>query len=71
MHIPLIEVSTHHLDYIISVVLLFSFFGGLIPLLVSRDNLFMLRSCDLRSLSALQEDGIFYYHLILESLDIL
>jgi len=52
-------------------VLLFSFLGELILLLISRGDLLMLRSYNLRSLSALQEGGFFHYHLIPELLDVL
>jgi len=52
-------------------VLLFSFLGEPILLLISRGDLLMLRSYNLRSLSALQEGGFFHYHLIPELLDVL
>ena len=71
MHIPLTGVSTLYLDYIILTVFFFSFLGGLMSFLISGGNLLMLRSYDLRFLSALQEGGIFCYHPVLESLDVL
>jgi len=69
-HISLTGVSIPHLDCVISVVLLFSFLGELMPLLISRDDLLTLRSYNLGSFSTLQEGGILYYHLISKSLDV-
>ena len=70
IHTSLTGVSTLHLDCIILMILPFSFFGGLMPLLISRGNLFMLRSYDLESLNTLQEGSILCYHLIPELLDV-
>ena len=64
-HIPLIGVSTHHLDCSDSAVLPFSFLGRLMPLLISGGDLLILRSRDLGPLSVL------CYYPIPESLDIL
>ena len=71
IHISLIGVSTPHLNCVTSAVLLFSFFGELMLLLVSGGNLFILKSYNLRSLSALQEDSVLCYYFIPELLDVL
>ena len=57
VHIFLTEVSTSHLDYSISMVLswllLFSFFGGPLPLLISGGDLLAFGSHDLEFFSPL------------------
>ena len=74
-HTSLTGISTPHLDYGISAILLWllpsSFFEGLLLFLISEGNFLTLRSCNLGPLSTLQQGNILYYHLILELLEVL
>ena len=71
VYTSLTGVNTSYLDYGISTVLLSSFLERLLPLLISKGDLLVLRSCNLGFFSALQEGGVLCYHLVLELLNIL